>query len=150
MAINVIKWAAALVDRGAVLTTQLNSLGDATLSAVGAEIDNSVNLDTFGILELNVAFGSAPVSTGIIEIYELVAPDGTNYGDGGASVNPGLLAYVAAIPLKSVTTAQRIHSHPIKLKPAKTKWLLFNRAGQAFPASGSTLKLFTANESVVT
>jgi len=141
------KWA-AYTSRGSVLSTELNALASAGRSAAGAEVDNGANLDMFGVLELAVTFGTAPVAGGFIEIYMVTAPDGTNYEDGSDSVDPGTHKLIDRIPVRAVTTAQRLTGRLVPLLPEKTKFLLYNGSGQAFPASGSTLTLYTTNRTV--
>ena len=141
------KWA-AYTSRGNVLSTELNSLASAGRSAAGTEVDNGANLDMFGVLELSVTFGTAPVAGGHVEIYMVTAPDGTNYEDGSNSVDPGTHKLIDRLPVRAVTTAQRLTGRMIPLLPEKTKFLLINGSGQALPASGSTLTLYTTNRTV--
>ena len=141
------KWA-AYTSRGNVLSTELNALASAGRSAAGIEVDNGTNLDMFGVLELQVTFGTAPVAGGFIEIYMVTAPDGTNYEDGSDTVDPGTHKLIDRIPVRAVTTAQRLSGRLIPLLPEKTKFLLYNGSGQAFPATGSTLTLYTTNRTV--
>jgi hypothetical protein len=141
------KWA-AYTSRGNVLSTELNALASAGRSAAGTEVDNGVNLDMYGVLELQVTFGTAPSAGGYVEIYMVTAPDGTNYEDGSNTVDPGAHKLVDRIPVRAVTTAQRLTGRMIPLLPEKTKFLLYNGSGQAFPASGSTLTLYTTNRTV--
>lgn len=141
------KWA-AYTSRGSVLSTELNALASAGRSAAGTEVDNGANLDMFGVLELAVTFGTAPSAGGYVEIYMVTAPDGTNYEDGSSTVDPGTHKLVDRIPVRAVTTAQRLSGRLIPLLPEKTKFILLNGSGQAFPASGSTLTLYTTNRTV--
>ena len=141
------KWD-GFTSRGTVLTTELNSLANAGRSAAGAEINNATNKDMYGQLELAVTFGTAPSAGGYVEIYMVNALDGTNYEDGSNTVDPGTHKLVDRIPVRAVTTAQRRTGRMLPLEPAKTKFLLVNGSGQAFPASGSTLTLYTTNRTV--
>lgn len=138
------KWSAAWTSRGNVLTAELNALASAGVSAAGTEVDNATNLDTWGQLKLSVTFATNPSAGGYVNVYMVTAPDGTNYEDSGTSTPVHRL--VASIPVRAVTTAQVVNSKPFPLEPAKTKFFLENQAGFAFPASGSTVALFTANE----
>lgn len=140
-----IKWA-GYTDRSTVLATELNALANAGRSAAGAEVDNATNLDRWGKFELSVTFGTAPSAGGYVEIYAVTAPDGANYEDGSNTVDPGTHKLIDRIPVRPVTTAQRLTGRQFPLEPAKTKFILLNGSGQAFPASGSTLKLYTTNE----
>jgi len=141
------KWD-GFTSRGTVLTTELNALANNGRSAAGTEIDNGTNKDVFGQLELQVTFGTAPTAGGFVEIYMVNALDGTNYEDGSNTVDPGTHKLVDRIPVRAVTTAQRLNGRMLTLEPTKTKFLLVNGSGQAFPASGSTLTLYTTNRTV--
>lgn len=141
------KWA-AYTSRGNVLSTELNALANAGRSSAGTEIDNATNLDMWGKFELNVTFATAPVAGGYVEIYAVTAPDGTNYEDGSNSVDPGPGKLIDRISLRESTTAQRRTGRMFPLEPSKTKFILLNGSGQAFPASGSTLTLYTTNRTV--
>lgn len=145
---NKILWDAGLTSRGNVLSTELNSLSNGSVSAVGSNVSNvnDVNLDQYGMFELNVTFGSAPSSGGYVNIYETIAPDGTNYGSTDEAFTQ--MRFVCSIPLRANTAAQRLHSPMVMLRAAKAKYALENKSGVAFPASGSTLALFTANDEV--
>ena len=143
-----IKWA-GWTSRGAVLGAELNALANSGRSAAGTEVNNATNKDRWGKLELAATFGTAPSAGGYVEIYAVTAPDGTNYEDGSNSVDPGAHKLIDRIPVRAVTTAQRLTGRTMPLEPAKTKFLLTNGSGQAFPASGSTLTLYTTNEETV-
>jgi hypothetical protein len=145
---NAIKWEAAWVDRGSVLSTELDALADGASSAAGAEYGSQTNLDQVGVLELNVDFVAAPDAGGYVSVYMLQALDGTTYEDGSASVLPSAAALVATIDVLASTAAQKRRSGLITLLPGKTKFLLVNTTGEAFPSSGSTLKLFTTNDEI--
>lgn len=132
-------------SRGNVLTTELNSLSDAAFTALGSEINNATNKDRFGIAELLVTFGSAPTAESVCDLYCVPAYDGTNYGT-VAQLNT--YYYVGSFVLDNVTTAQIVTTGPFQLPPFKVKFQLHNKAGQAFPASGSTVSLRTFNRDV--
>jgi hypothetical protein len=144
---SVVKWN-GWTDRGTILTTELNSLTDTSRTAVGSEINNGSNKDQYGKVEVQVTFGSNPNATGYLELYAVTAPDGTNYEDGSSSVDPGPHRLVAYIPVRATTSAQRLTSPIFGLEPSKTKFILRNKSGQAFPSSGSTVKLYTTNDEV--
>lgn len=144
----VIQWN-GITSRGSVLSTELNSLASAARTAAGTALDNATNLDKYAYLEVAVTFAVAPSATAYLNIYMVMAPDGTNYADGSGSVAPGADTLIVTIPILASTSAQRKTVGPIWLPPTKVKFLLENQSGQAFPASGSTLGLFSANEKVV-
>ena len=145
---NVILWEGAPSALGNVLSTELNALANGSRTNAGTEINNSVNLDKYGWLELDVTFGSAPSADGYVAIYMVTALDGTNYATGSSTAPPGPDTWVLNIPVNAVNTAQIKQVGPIALPPAKLKFLLENKSGRAFPASGSVLKLFTANDEI--
>lgn len=139
-----------LTSRGTVLGSELDALGNAAYSAAGSTVvDNATNLDRFGLAELTVTFGSAPTADAPVHLYAVYAPDGTNYADGGGSVRPADLSlYLGTFQVRAVTTAQRIQTPRFELKPAKLKVVAYNGSGQAFPASGSVVTLYTFNRSI--
>lgn len=138
-------------EAGAIVslaTTELNSLANGS-GAIGAEYDNATNLYTFGLFEVNVQFGSNPTAGTTISLYLIPAPDGTNYDDyttGGSPYAP-LTAYIGGFPVQATTSAQKIplgvggYQGLIPLPPCKFKAFVVNASGQAFPASGSTVKM---------
>lgn len=128
-------------------TTELNSLAN-NAGALGVEYDNATNLYLFGLFELNVTFGSAPTANNTVDLYLIPCPDGTNYDDAvtGASGSAPSTSYAGGFPLRAVTSAQKVPlglgvQGAIPLPPVKFKAFLLNKSGQAFPSSGSTLKM---------
>ncbi len=142
------KWATA--TSRSLMTTELNSL-TTTGTATSVEIDNSANLELYGIFELLITYGSAPTANSTISIYVIAAPDGTNYSDSRALST----TYIGDFVLTNVTTAQRLLigagiGGPIVLPPTKFKvYLVANTTGQTAAASGNTLKLFAYNSQAV-
>ncbi len=139
----------ALTSRSTVLTTELNALASAARSNAGTALDNGANLDEWGWLELQVTFAVAPTATANLLVYMVLAPDGTNYADGSSTVAPGADTLIAAFPILASTSAQRKTVGPIRLPPCKVKFIIENQTGQAFPATGSTLTLYTSDEKVI-
>jgi hypothetical protein len=130
-----------------VASTELNSLANSA-GALGAEYDNAAGLYMMGVFELNVTFGTNPTAGSTVDLYIIPAPDGTNYDDAvtGASGAAPMTAYAGGFPLRAVTTAQKVPlgmgiGGAVPIPPVKFKCFLLNKSGQAFPASGSTLKL---------
>ncbi len=127
-------------------STELNSLAN-NAGALGAEYDNATNLYMYGVFELNVTFGTNPTAGNTVDLYIIPAPDGTNYDDNttGASGAAPITTYVGGFPLRAVTTAQKVPLGLgltlVNLPPTKFKAFLLNKSGQAFPASGSTVKM---------
>lgn len=147
-----IKWEAAWVDRGSALSTELNALAADARTAAGAETDNSVNLDQWGKLELTLAaLSGAPASGAYVEIYMITAPNGGGvYEDGSDSVDPGAHKLLDRIPVRASALAQRLTSRIFRLEPAKTKFLLAWKPGnaQALAATANKLVLYSSNDEV--
>ena len=142
---NKVLWAAAPTSRGNVLSTQLNALADAGFSVQGAEIDNSTNLDTYGMFEFNTDATAAFTAGGYIAIYMITAPDGTNYGEGSGSIDPLAAAWLLNIPIRATADAIITMTKVFPLPPTKVKFMAENQAGIVLPTTGSTLELFTMN-----
>lgn len=130
-----------------LMTTELNSLANGS-GAIGAEYDNATNLFLFGLFELNVTFGTNPTAGNLCNLYLVPAPDATNYDDAPTGASPAVPAtqYVGGFPVRAVTSAQKIPLGLaafglVHLPPVKFKAYLLNNSGQAFPASGSILKM---------
>jgi hypothetical protein len=140
-----ILWDAAAVSRGNVLSTELNSLGAGSRTARGTSVNNNTNLDTFAAVEINVTFGTAPAAGGFLGIRLLKALDGTNFEDGSASVDPGIHTLITTVPVRATTNAQLLMSRRFKIDPCVIGFILVNNTSVAFPASGSTVELFTFN-----
>ena len=130
-----------------IMTTALNSLADNTITAASSEVDNSVNLDTFMWLELNVTYGTAPDDANpSVDVYMIEAPDGTDYQDDPVTsgVDQGHL-FLGAFPVRKITSAQRLVVGPFAMPPSKFKLFLDNQAGQAMAATGNTLDIAVNN-----
>lgn len=121
-----------------VASTELNALANNT-GALGAAYDNSTLLNTHATLELDVDFVSAPTDGSVVDVFMAIAPDGTNYGD--ATVGQLSAMNVGEFTLSNQTTAMKCHCR-IAMVPHKIKFFFLNRSGQAFPATGSTVKIY--------
>lgn len=125
-----------------VLTTELNSLASSA-RAITAALDNTTDLYLFDDLELTVTYGTNPSVGATVDVYLIVALDGTNYED-GASGAPGtpapVTSLIASFPIKANTSLQRVTIRNVILPPGLFKYLLLNNTGQAMAASGNTFK----------
>lgn len=131
-----------------VLATELNSLANSNVSGVsgsgtGTIFDNTTNLNLFGDAELVVTFGAAPTAGASIELHAYESVDGgttyeTSLASGATLPND---QPVGIFIVEGTGTAQRLHIRRLPLSPGKTKFALVNSAGQAFPASGSTVTI---------
>jgi hypothetical protein len=135
-----------------VLSTELNSLANNNVSALSAAYDNSTNQDLYADFELIVTFGVAPTAGASCSLYVAYAPDGTNYEvmPGAGSTLPNAAKLVTTFVLETTATAQRITgSARFTLPPGSMKFQLVDAAGQAFPASGTIVKLWAFQLQVV-
>jgi hypothetical protein len=145
---NAIKWEAAWVSRGNVLTTEMNSLANAAyvLQSVATAIDNSTNLDQYGIVELTLA-SLSPTAGATVNVYAVRAPDGTNYEKEPGTNNPATHLLIATIMIDTTATSTKFAiSKPFWFDPSKTKFAVQNNCGVAFGSSGNVLKLYTTND----
>lgn len=127
-----------------LLTTDLNSLANNTLSAASAAVNNDTDLNIYADFELVLA-SLSPTAGAYVSIYILEAIDGTNYPEATA-LRLKTTQLLLTIPLDTTaTTAQRIAARNITLPPGKFKIVLDNQAGVALGASGNTLKMLPYN-----
>jgi len=139
---------AAFSEQANSLTTQLNGLGSATLSAASNELDNATNLDTHQVIEVTLATHTV-VTPGYLEIYMIKAVDGTNYEDapvlGGLDRN----TLLCKLPVKAGTGAKSVMSKMLPLPPFKVKYYIGNVTGNALNASGNIMNVFTGTKKSV-
>lgn len=125
-----------------VLSTELNSLANGSLSAVSTAVDNSSNLSIWMDVELVLATQGGSRSAGATcTLFMSPSLDGTNYTDNTVEQE---IAFV--FPLDAATTARRHIRRGFELPPLSTiKFSLLNSTGQALAASGNTIKYRTRN-----
>lgn len=141
-----------------LVISAIQTLGDTGLNSLAAGSGillnafnnaDAANRYMWGAFELNVQFGTGPTAGSLVDLYLIPAPDGTNYDDSvdGASEYAPITAYVGGFPVRAVTSAQKIPlgwggmRSWILLPPVPFKPFIINNTNQAFPASGSTLKM---------
>lgn len=122
------------------LTTELNSLANGTASGVSGAISNSANLDLVMDVELLVATQASARSAGAtVALYLSRSLDDTNHADAVIGTdNP-----VFVFPLDAATTSRREVVSGIELIPGSVKLWVVNSTGQAFAASGNTVRYRT-------
>ena len=145
---NAILWDTAVASEGTVLTTELNSLADGAWSALGSEFTNNTVLKQYFKVRVAIDFVSAPATGAFVSLYACTALDGTNYETIDSDNDPRADKLVAVIQLIDTTAAQVRDSGIFTLAPAKTKFILKNSSGQACPASGSTVTLYSFADEV--
>lgn len=132
------------------LSTELNSLADSTsdttgFSALSAEVNGETGLQQYIDLELVLAAqGAARASGAFVAVYIAYAVDSTpNYPD---TANKPLDRLLCIFGLDAATTARRLTVTNLPLAPLKFKLYVLNDTGQAFAATGNTLKYRLHNE----
>ena len=120
-----------------VLTTELNSLATATNTAASAAIDNTSALDLYVDLTLTIAtMGVARSAGATVNVYMVMALDGTNYDD----VDATCAELVAVFPLDAATTARQSTRRDIPVPPGLFKLFARNVTGQTLAASGNLVE----------
>ena len=121
-----------------LLTTEMNSLADDTLSSAGTEVDNTTNRDFEGVFDLKLATLTPSATSPAIEVYMIEAEDdGSTFP---ATVEDG--NFVVTIPIPTGAGAKTaIASRSVRLTPGKFKFFVKNKTGVALNATTNTLKL---------
>jgi len=131
------------------ISSGLDSLADDGL-AISSAIDNSSDKKLFVDIEVYLASVDLSSSTNpAIYIWLIARTNGTNFEDGGSSVEPAR-APDAIIPLRTGTGAmtQRVFARMLMATPDQFKILVQNKAGAALAASGNTVKYNLYGETV--
>jgi hypothetical protein len=131
------KHTAYTASAATALSSELNSLANNTMSAASAAIDNTSTLNLFIDVELVIAAqGGARSAGGSCVLFMTTSLDGTNFDDLHVDVSD----VVAVFPLDAATTARRRTVRDVPVPPAQFRLGLRNQTGQAFAASGSTVR----------
>lgn len=124
-----------------VLSTELNSLGNNSMSAASSAVANQVNLDMYVDVEVNLGTLSPSVNA-YVALYIAEAVDGSNYPtQSAADMRLTSTHALAIIPVgTTASTPQRVVSRNIVIPPASFKIYFDNQTGAALNASGNTVK----------
>jgi hypothetical protein len=100
---------------------------------LGGEIDNATNLDDVADIEITWSFATNPTAAKSLDIYLIVAHDGTNYeegaGDGSSTTTlPLESCKLASVSPTADTSTHRKSFRGIPLEPMKYKPLVYNNA----------------------
>ena len=116
-------------------STDLNALANVTLSGLSSAYDNSSDGHIFMTFKLNLAATSARTAGATVALWILPAIDGTNYDDAIVEGFPD-----ATFSLDAATTARQRTVRDVPIPPCLFKTVVRANMGQAFAASGSTIK----------
>ena len=120
-----------------ILTTELNSLSNGSVSSASSAVDNSSALDLFCDFTFTIATQGGSRSTGAtVSVFMVQALDGSNYDD----VQVTCSQLVAVFPLDAATTARQCSVRDVPVPPGLYKLFILNSTGQAFASSGNILE----------
>jgi len=122
------------------LSSELDSLADEGL-ALSGEISNDTNRYMFVDLELNLASVDLQSSSNpVIRVWFLPKlSDGTNFEDGGSSVEPARMPD-ANFPLREISGEQHVVARSVLAPNGNFKILVKNETDATLASSGNTLK----------
>lgn len=116
-------------------STGLNAYAAATMSAASTAYDNSSDQHLFMSFKLNLAATSTRTAGATVRLWILPAIDGTNYDDAIVEKFAS-----ATFNLDAATTARQQTIPDVPIPPCLFKTVVRADMGQAWPASGSTIK----------
>lgn len=137
-----ILWSAYAAAIANGLTTELNSLADGSVTALGSQIDNTSSLYEFMDVQLDLASLTISSTSAYVTVFVVPSVDGTNYPDftSGTYANYHGGYAVCNIPVKNVSaTTARAMAVMIPIPPAKFKLAIRSGLGVSMAASGNTL-----------
>lgn len=138
------------------LSTELNTLANAGITALSPEIINDSAGTRFPYMEVELvlaAQGVARAAGAFCALYLVPEVDDTNYPDVATSTTGNEFMakyYIDSFPLDAATTARRFAVRQIDLPPGRFKLALSNNTGQALAATGNTLKYRTYSDEYTT
>jgi hypothetical protein len=132
------------------ISSGLDSLADGS-NAISSAIDfTAAGVDSKQLIDGEISLASVDLSSSVnpaIYIWVLKRTDGTNFEDGGASVDPARRPD-AIVPLRAISGTQRVPFSCLT-NPDQGKILFGNRAGAALASSGNTIKYYTYGDELV-
>lgn len=98
---------------------------------LGSEIDRTSDTPIPDMAEVELTFASAvsPAAGSYVEIYMLIAADGTNYEDGGVGTDP-IKTRLKPVNLPADTSTHRI-TFQCSIPPSKFKLLIKSESNQS-------------------
>jgi hypothetical protein len=135
---NLVKWGTPASPVN-LLTTELNNLGNNTVSGLGPSFDNgSAARWVYADIECILA-SLTPTAGGSIIVYLAEAPDGANYSDAKREAAQQILC---SFTFDTAAAAKRQTARNVMLPPGKFKAYIDNQCGVALAASGSSIVMY--------
>ena len=126
-----------------LLTTQLNSLSNNTMSTSGTVVNNGTNLDMFCDLRLFLP-ALSPGTGSYMNVYILPSFDGSTYPSAAAALRLQPSMVMATFQLDtSASTPQTVYARNVVIPPVSFSTCLDNQSGVTLSAAGNTLHLIT-------
>ena len=118
---------------------QLNNLGIGSMTTAGATYANQTNLDLYCDLEVFLD-ALTPVAPAWVDIYILVAIDGTNFpGQSASDLRLTSTQKFCTVPIGiTASTVQRVAVRNLLLPPQPVQFRLDNQTGVAIPANNNS------------
>jgi hypothetical protein len=137
---NIGKWNAPSAT-ASILTTELNALTSATMSALSSAVANQTNLDIYVDIEVNLS-SLSPTAGAYVALYIFEAVDGTNYpAQSDADTRLTSTQLLCVLPIgTTATTAQRVVARNVVIPPGIFKIKLDNQTGVNLGATLNTVK----------
>ena len=140
---NEVKWIGPTNRSTGITGNTVNSAA----GVLSSEIDNETNKNRFLAVEATLDHASAPTVDREWFLYILYCLDGTNYEDGGTSVQPKKMP-AASFAVRADTNVQILAAVDIPLAPFKFKLLLWNGTDQNSATTAVILDAETYDEEV--
>ncbi len=121
------------------LSTELNALANAA-RVVGAAIDNRTTRYKYMMLEHYVGAQTARSAGAYVSVYLLASVDATNYPYGATNRQPSPDNLVKCFALDAAVTASYSIAPCILIPPLLFILIIENNTGQAYTATGNTVK----------
>lgn len=120
------------------MSTDLNALADATnvLSSALSNDAATTERRPYANIEIFTGTQTARSTDAVISLYIIPEVDDTNYGDATNYEN----YYIGSVSLDAAVTARYSIITMVTLPPSDFKIVLRNDTGQAFAATGNTVK----------